>query len=116
MPKSRQRACLQHGLKLDLNRLARQGLVKPGAQTGPFHIRWTDTSTGGVAPDWRSRHAAQKWTGARPNDCEHVSGKRQGSASRGPPRLASWALQDRRYVTQNMAPRGAVRTVNGFPV
>jgi hypothetical protein len=72
MPKSRQRACLQHGLKLDLNRLARQGLVKPGAQTGPFHIRWTDTSTGGVAPDWRSRHAAQKWTGARPNDCEHV--------------------------------------------
>ena len=36
-------ACLQHGLKLDLNRLARQGLVKLGAQTGPFVIRWTNT-------------------------------------------------------------------------
>ena len=43
MPRPRQRACLQHGLKLDLNRLARQGLVKPGAQTGPFTIRWTNT-------------------------------------------------------------------------
>ena len=43
MPRPRQRACLQHGLKLDLNRLARQGLVNPGAQTGPFAIRWTNT-------------------------------------------------------------------------
>jgi hypothetical protein len=43
MPRPRQRACLQHGLKLDLNRLARQGLVNPGTQTGPFAIRWTNT-------------------------------------------------------------------------
>jgi hypothetical protein len=43
MPRQRQRACLQHGLKLDLNRLVRQGLIKPGAQTGPFTIRWTNT-------------------------------------------------------------------------
>ena len=43
MPRQRHRACLQHGIKLDLNRLARQGLVNPGAQTGPFVIRWTNT-------------------------------------------------------------------------
>ena len=43
MPRQRHRACLQHGIKLDLNRLARQGLVKPGAQTGPFVIRWMNT-------------------------------------------------------------------------
>ena len=40
MPKTRQRACLQDGLKLDLNKLARQGLVRPGATVGPFYIRW----------------------------------------------------------------------------
>jgi hypothetical protein len=43
MARQRQRACLQQGLKLDLNRLAQQGLVKPGAQTGPFAIRWTNS-------------------------------------------------------------------------
>ena len=43
MPRNRQRVCLQQGLKLDLNRLARLGLVKPGAQTGPFVIRWKNT-------------------------------------------------------------------------
>jgi hypothetical protein len=43
MPRPRQRACLQHGLKLDLNKLARQGLVKPGALVGPHFIRWYST-------------------------------------------------------------------------
>jgi len=43
MPRSRQRACLQHGLKLDINRLARQGLLKPGVRTGPFAIQWANT-------------------------------------------------------------------------
>ncbi len=67
-------------------------------------------STGGVTPDWRSRHAAQKGTGARPNDCGHVSvdhgrggahekGARSGGqaplricacAGRGNPTLCRW--------------------------
>ena len=46
MPRPRQRACLQDGLKLDLNKLVRQGLVRPGARVGPYLIRWTYTHTG----------------------------------------------------------------------
>ncbi len=45
MPKSRQRVCLESGLKLDLNKLRRQGLVSPGAKRGAV-IRWTYTYTG----------------------------------------------------------------------
>jgi hypothetical protein len=43
MPRPRQRACLENGLKLDLNKLARQGLVRPGASVGPYFIRWFST-------------------------------------------------------------------------
>ena len=46
MPKPRQRACLEQGLKLDLNKLARQGLVRGGAKVRPRIIRWTYTYTG----------------------------------------------------------------------
>ena len=46
MPRPRQRACLESGLKLDLNRLRRQGGVQPGAKVGPNVIRWTNTYTG----------------------------------------------------------------------
>jgi hypothetical protein len=42
----RQRVCLESGLKLDLNRLRRQGGVRPGAKVGPNVIRWTNTYTG----------------------------------------------------------------------
>jgi hypothetical protein len=45
MPKSRQRVCLESGLKLDLNKLRRQALVSPGAKRGAV-IRWTYTYTG----------------------------------------------------------------------
>jgi hypothetical protein len=41
MPRSRQRVCLQDGLKLDLSRLTRQRLIQPGASTGPLGIEWT---------------------------------------------------------------------------
>jgi hypothetical protein len=34
---------LEQGLKLDLNKLARQGLVSPGAKVGPNFIRWWNT-------------------------------------------------------------------------
>lgn len=45
MPKPRQRVCLESGLKLDLNKLRRPGLVRPGARRGAV-IRWTYTYTG----------------------------------------------------------------------
>jgi hypothetical protein len=37
--------CLESGLKLDLNKLRRQGLVIAGASTGAV-VRWTNTYTG----------------------------------------------------------------------
>jgi hypothetical protein len=46
MPRSRQRATLEEGPRLDLNRLSRQGFVRPGAKSGPIPIRWTNTYTG----------------------------------------------------------------------
>jgi hypothetical protein len=45
MPTPRQRVCLESGLKLDLNKLRRQGLVCPGARQWAV-IRWTNTYTG----------------------------------------------------------------------
>jgi hypothetical protein len=46
MPKPRQRACLESGLKLDLNKLMRQPLLLPGCRVGPYRLRWTNTYTG----------------------------------------------------------------------
>jgi hypothetical protein len=46
MPRPRQRVCLEQGLKLDLNKLTCQGLVRPGAKVGPHCIRWTCSYTG----------------------------------------------------------------------
>ena len=48
MPRPRQRACLQDGLSLNLNRLARRGFIRPGAATGPVGINWTDSYSGEV--------------------------------------------------------------------
>jgi hypothetical protein len=48
MPRPRQRVCLQDGLKLNLNRLIRQGIVQPGARSGPYGIQWTNNYTGEV--------------------------------------------------------------------
>jgi len=45
MPRPRQRACLQDGLSLDLNRLARQGLIQSGAYSAR-RISWTNNYTG----------------------------------------------------------------------
>jgi len=42
MPRPRQRICLEDGLKLDLNRLARQGCFRLGAAFGPCPISWKD--------------------------------------------------------------------------
>ena len=42
----RQRACLEQGLKLDINRLARQGVLDANRAAGPSRIEWTNTYTG----------------------------------------------------------------------
>jgi hypothetical protein len=41
VPRHRRRACLQDGLKLDLNLLIRQRAVRPGFSTGPGLLQWT---------------------------------------------------------------------------
>ena len=43
MSKPRQRACLENGLKLDLNKLTRQGFVRPGASVVPYRNCWFST-------------------------------------------------------------------------
>jgi len=37
---------LESGLKLNLNSLARRGIIKPGVITGPVGIAWTNGETG----------------------------------------------------------------------
>jgi hypothetical protein len=46
MPRPRNRVRLEDGLKLDLNRLVRQGFARRGFSIGPKVIRWTYTYTG----------------------------------------------------------------------
>jgi hypothetical protein len=48
MSRSRKRACLEQGQKLDLAVLTWQGYVQPGQATGPCEIRWTDSISGDV--------------------------------------------------------------------
>ena len=49
MPKPRQRICLNQGLKLDINKLRRTGLVRPGSRSGPNGIRWSSDYWGEIA-------------------------------------------------------------------
>jgi hypothetical protein len=44
MPRPLQRVRLESGLKLNLNRLARDGFIRPGAHTPPVGLRWRDAS------------------------------------------------------------------------
>jgi hypothetical protein len=46
LPRPRQRACLEEGLKLDLNKLIRRRLVVPGCTVMSSKIRWHLTYTG----------------------------------------------------------------------
>jgi hypothetical protein len=43
MPRPRQRVCLQDGLKLDLNHLARKGFIKFGTNIGARGISWSNS-------------------------------------------------------------------------
>ena len=62
MPRARQRICLESGLKLDLNQLIRQGVIRRGVSSGPFLMRWTNSYTGELTanafltPDMRWEH------------------------------------------------------------
>jgi hypothetical protein len=62
MPRPRQRACLESGLKLDINRLSRRGFIRPGAHTGPTGIVWRDScfdqirAAGEITADMSGRH------------------------------------------------------------
>jgi hypothetical protein len=49
LSRPRERVCLQDGLKLDLNRLARNGVIRPGANIGSRGIRWTHSYWGEIA-------------------------------------------------------------------
>jgi hypothetical protein len=54
VPRSQQRICLQQGLKLDFNLLARQGLIVPGSITGPHAIRWVSSDGEAMVSGWIS--------------------------------------------------------------
>jgi hypothetical protein len=54
VPRPRQRTCLQQGLKLDINLLARRGLIAPGSATGPHAIRWINSDGEVIASGWIS--------------------------------------------------------------
>jgi hypothetical protein len=49
VPRPRKRVCLEDGLKLDLNRLARKGFVKMGNNIGPRGIAWPHSYWGEIA-------------------------------------------------------------------
>jgi hypothetical protein len=67
MPRARERVCLQDGLKLDLNRLARRGFVRRGARSGPTGIRWSsiywgrELTSGVITADMSGNH--EGWLG-----------------------------------------------------
>jgi len=62
MPRSRHRACPQGGLKLDLNRLARKGYIKFGANIGAKGIVWSNS----LLERNRERHHHRRHDRSRP--------------------------------------------------
>lgn len=63
MARSRERVCLQDGLKLDLNRLAQNGFIKRGANIGIRGIRWTHSYWGEIASGMISADMSGEQTG-----------------------------------------------------
>jgi hypothetical protein len=49
MPRPRYRACLEDGLKLDLNHLSRKGFLKFGTNIGARRIVWSNSRQGEIA-------------------------------------------------------------------
>lgn len=63
MGRPRQRACLQDGLKLDLNYLFRQGWLRGGSKSGPFSIEWNNSYWGTVARGKLFSDLCAEWRG-----------------------------------------------------
>jgi hypothetical protein len=67
MSRSRVRVCLQDGLRLDLNRLARKGFIKFGMNIGLRGIAWTtswgEVVHGIISADMSDRH--DSWLGVQ---------------------------------------------------
>ena len=63
MPRPLQRVCLESGLKLNLNSLARRGFIKPGAITGPVGIAWTDDTGQEIASGYITADLSDERTG-----------------------------------------------------
>ena len=79
MPRSRSRVCLQDGLKLDLNSLARKGFVQRGCYSGVRGIRWTHSYLGGsrISADFcrsKRRVIGLAETGGRPQPVYFAGG------------------------------------------
>ena len=71
MARPRQRVCLQEGLHLDLNQLARDGFIQRGAHTGERNIKWTHphwglVASGFVSADMSGQH--EGWLHVRIGD------------------------------------------------
>jgi hypothetical protein len=49
VPRPRSKVCLEDGLKLDLNRLAKKGIIKFGANIGARGISWSNSHRGVIA-------------------------------------------------------------------
>jgi hypothetical protein len=49
MPRPRRRVCLQEGLHLELNQLARDGFIRRGMRTDPRSIQWVHPHLGKIA-------------------------------------------------------------------
>ena len=63
MPRPLQRVRLESGLKLNLNRLARRGFIKPGAIIGPVGIAWTDYAGQQIASAYVTADMSGEQTG-----------------------------------------------------
>jgi hypothetical protein len=63
MPRPLQRVRLESGLKLNLNSLARQGIIKPGAITGPVGIALTNGSGQEIASGYITADMSGERTG-----------------------------------------------------
>jgi hypothetical protein len=83
MPRPLQRVRLESGFKLDLNRLARRGFIKPGAITGPAGIVWTDDTGQQIASGYITADMSGEQAGwlrirlGRLDQCIHLVARRR---------------------------------------
>jgi hypothetical protein len=88
MPRPLPRVRLESGLKLNLNSLARQDIIKPGAITGPVGIAWMDGSgeenaSGYVTADLSDEHGRWKTYNRMVERFDRLRSHGRGRPSRG---------------------------------